>query len=48
MCLKKFEAGLVVVIIPIDVGEQRACVDDQCDEPNSAKRISSIRPEMSR
>ncbi len=47
MGLEKFEAGLVVAIVPIDVGEERPSVDDQSDDPNSAARISSIRSELS-
>lgn len=47
MSLKKFEARLVMLIVSIDVSEERSGVDDQRDEPNSVARISSIRSEMS-
>ena len=47
MCLEQFETRVVVAVVSVYVGEQRPSVDDQCDEPNSAVRISSIRSEMS-
>lgn len=47
MGFKKLEARPLVLIVSIDVGEERPGVDDQSDEPNSAAKISSIRSEMS-
>jgi hypothetical protein len=37
----------VVVVVTVDIGIERAGVDDQRDEPTSARMISSIRSEMS-
>ena len=45
--LEQLEAFNMVSVIAIDVGVQRAGVDDQCDELTSSIRISSIRSEMS-
>lgn len=44
---EQVEARSVVPVVAIDVRVQRAGVDDQCDEPTSLARISSIRSEMS-
>lgn len=43
MCLEEFKARNVVTIITIDIGIQRTSVNDQCDDPTSPARISSIR-----
>ncbi len=47
MGLEQFEALSVVVVVRIDVGVQRAGVDEQGYRATSARRISSIRTEMS-
>lgn len=41
-CPSQPEAFNMVSVIAIDVGVQRAGVDDQCDELTSLIRISSI------
>ena len=45
--LKELKARRVVGVVTVDVGVQRAGVDDQRDEPASARMISSIRSEIS-
>ena len=47
VCLEQFEALGVVAVVAVDVGVQRAGVDDQCDCATSPAMISSIRSEMS-
>jgi hypothetical protein len=44
---EQIEACGVVAVVSVDVGVQRAGVDDQCDEPTSLASISSMRSEMS-
>lgn len=44
---QQLKARGVVGVITIDIGIERAGVDDQCDEATSARMISSIRSEMS-
>jgi hypothetical protein len=43
VCLEQFEALGVVAVVAVDVGVQRAGVDDQCDCATSPEMISSIR-----
>lgn len=45
--LEQFEALGVVSVVAVDVGVERAGVDDQCDCATSPAMISSIRSEMS-
>ena len=45
--LEQFEALGVVLVVAVDVGVQRAGVDDQCDRVTSPAMISSTRSEMS-
>jgi hypothetical protein len=45
--LKELKARRVTSVVTVDVGVQRASVDDQRDDPASARRISSIRSEIS-
>ena len=47
MGLEQIEADPMVTVVDIDVGVQRAGVDDQCDALTSLARISSMRSEMS-
>ena len=47
MSLEQVEASGVVAVVAVDVGVERAGIDDQCDGCTSAARISSIRSEMS-
>jgi hypothetical protein len=44
---QQLEARGVVGVISIDIGIERAGVDDQRDESASARMISSIRSEVS-
>lgn len=45
--LQELEARRMVGVVTIEVGVQRAGVDDQRDESTSTRRISSIRSEIS-
>ncbi len=45
--LEQFEASGVVPVVAIDIGIQRAGIDDQSDDCTSLARISSMRSEMS-
>jgi hypothetical protein len=45
--LQELKTRRMVGVVTIDVGVQRAGVDDQRDESTSARRISSIRSEIS-
>jgi hypothetical protein len=47
MGLEEFEAGGVVLVVTVNVGVERAGVDDQRDGVTSLAMISSIRSEMS-
>jgi hypothetical protein len=47
MFFEQTEAGFVVLIVRVDVGVQRAGVDENRYRFTSARRISSIRSEMS-
>lgn len=45
--LQQFKAGGVVRVVGVDVRVERAGIDDQRDEADSARMISSTRSEMS-
>ena len=45
--LEQIEASGVMAVVAIDVGVERASIDDQSDDCTSAARISSMRSEMS-
>jgi hypothetical protein len=47
MRLQQLERRLVVGVVGVNIGVQRARVDDQRDEPTSLRMISSMRSEMS-
>ncbi len=47
MCPEKRQAGVMVLIIGVDVGVQRPGVDKERYRPTSCRRISSMRSEMS-
>ena len=48
MCFEEFERGSVVGVVGIDVGVERAGVNDECAyRTTSAAKISSMRAEMS-
>lgn len=47
MRLEQLEAGLVIAVVPVDVGIERPRVDDQRDAPTSPASSSSIRSETS-
>jgi hypothetical protein len=47
MGLKQLKARDVVGVVTVDIGVEGASVDDQRDEPTSARMISSIRSEIS-
>jgi hypothetical protein len=48
VCLEQFEALGVMSVVAVDVGVERAGVDDLCDCATSPEMISSIRSEISR
>jgi hypothetical protein len=47
MRLQQLERRPVVGVVGVDIGVQRARVDDQRDEPTSSRMISSMRSEIS-